>query len=249
MDKKAKVYADACCFVEMASHLIGRHKPERDRDVAYLKAIFQAHFEGKLAAHTSVLSIAECQYAGSSTNKLLTDDIKSLFKRFLTSGQYLALIQPTVVIGEKARNLYWAHGLNFRGADALHIASALELDCVEFLTFDDRILKAAKELDALGLRVIPPRDTHILPESYNPFRHPLIDTVGTTMVGGKTDEGKQTTKTAESPAVPVSPEVSGSDLGRAEDQAGDEGKAVGGGNPAKQGTPVRPREEEKPRNP
>jgi hypothetical protein len=88
--------------------------------------------------------------------KVLTDDIKKLFRDILTSGQYVVLVQDTVLIAERARNLYWVHGLSFSGGDALHLASALEMRCDEYLTFDGKLHTSAKDLEPLGLSVLLP---------------------------------------------------------------------------------------------
>lgn len=56
--------------------------------------------------------------------------------------------------------------MNFRGADAIHLASALEMSCDEFLTFEERgPFKRAEELENLGLTVTSPRKTASLSKS------------------------------------------------------------------------------------
>jgi hypothetical protein len=179
VDNPPKIYLDACCFIEAASHIVGKHKPNRDKDVKYIRGALQAHQAEQLQVFTSILSIAESQCVTDPGGKLLTDEIKALFKAMLTSGQYLSLIQPTVLIGEKARNLYWVHNLSFGGADALHLASALEFSCDEFWTFDGRPEACKRELDALGLKVCIPQNSLLVPEEFRPDALPLFEGVPT----------------------------------------------------------------------
>ena len=158
---KSKIYIDACGFIEMAAHLVGTHKKDREDDVAYLKELLTLALKGEIDIYTSTLSIAECQcaYTVGADQRILNDDIKKLFKSILTSGQFVILVQDSVLIAERARNLYWVHQLTFKGADAIHMASALEMRCEEFLTFDEHFHKKKSEVEALGVDVKFPRNT------------------------------------------------------------------------------------------
>ena len=153
---------DSCCFIELALQVIGENHGERGKDIWFLQQLLNAALDGEIEILTSTLSLAECTHAKGN----ISGDVKSLFKRFLTSGQYVLLIQDSVLVGEKARNLRWVHGLSFRGADSIHLASAMELKCEEFLTWDNKLHKQASELDDLALPIRFPRDTHCLPDSY-----------------------------------------------------------------------------------
>ncbi|MGI8960360.1 MAG: type II toxin-antitoxin system VapC family toxin [Bryobacteraceae bacterium] len=162
-----RIYIDACCFIEMACHSIGTHKKEREDDIPFLKQILQAFYNQELEVYTSILSVAECQCAYTTEtrdNRIITDDIKKLFKDMLMSGQFVVLVQDSVLVAEKARNLYWVHQLAFSGADAVHIASALEMRCDEYLTFDEKAHKKASELEQLGITVLRPKDTKCVPK-------------------------------------------------------------------------------------
>ena len=69
-------------------------------------------------------------------------------------------------MAERARNLRWVHGICMGGPDSLHVGSAMELSCDEFLSFDRTFHKKKQELDRLGLRVCLQRDTLYLPNEY-----------------------------------------------------------------------------------
>jgi len=161
---KPKVYIDACCFIEMACHKVGTHKKVREDDIAFLHQIVQAAYAGEIEVYTSILSVAECQCAYDDAQKarIMTDEVKKLFKDLLTSGQFVILVQDSVLVAERARNLSWVHQLTFSGADAVHVASALEMSCDELLTFDDKMHSKSKELEELGITVRFPKETQSL---------------------------------------------------------------------------------------
>jgi hypothetical protein len=58
--------------------------------------------------------------------------------------------------------------MSLRGADSVHLASALDRSCEEFVTLDSRISKISnkEKFAKLGLRLIEGRSTTCLPEKY-----------------------------------------------------------------------------------
>ena len=56
--------------------------------------------------------------------------------------------------------------LAFGGADSIHLASAMELKCEEFLTWDKQPHANAAALNDLALSVRFSRDTRCLPDRY-----------------------------------------------------------------------------------
>jgi predicted nucleic acid-binding protein len=153
---------DSCCFIELALQSIGKHEAGREDDLWFLKELLNAAFDEEIEVLTSTLTIAECSHAKGD----VSEDVKTLFKKFLTSGRYVFLVQDSVLVAEKARNLRWVHGLAFGGADSIHLASALELKCDEFLTWDNKPHDNATELGNLALHIRRPHDTSCLPDSY-----------------------------------------------------------------------------------
>ena len=164
MANKPRVYIDSCCFIELARVEIDAGDPDREKDVWCLRRILDAQHDDKLQILTSTLSIAECQHADGAA----TEEIRTLFNKLLTSGQYVILIQDTILVAERARDLRWVHEIQgVKGADAIHIASAMEFGCNEFLTFDGKIHDKASAITKLGLDVIYPRDyQNNLPPEY-----------------------------------------------------------------------------------
>src|SRR5947208_2192260 len=104
--------------------------------------MLRASRDGKVEVLTSTLSIAECTHAGGN----YSEDVRNLFRKVLTSGQYVILIQDTILVAERARDLRWVHNVSFKGADSIHIASALDQNCGEFVTFDGKMHDRALEL-------------------------------------------------------------------------------------------------------
>ena len=124
----------------------------------------QAALDGQLEIVTSTLTIAECKR--SEAGAPASEDAKALIKRVLTSGRILLLAQVTQEITEKARDLDWVHSIYLRAADAIHTSTAIQTGCQEIFTGDGQINKNAEKLKALGLRVVKPSETSLLPAEY-----------------------------------------------------------------------------------
>ena len=166
-----RVYLDSCCFIDLAKHKIGTLPTHRMADQWFAWKFMEAQKDGAVAAFTSVLSVAECTHADNDSGK----EVRDLFTRVLTTGQYVVLVQPTIFVGSDARDLRWKHGLaNIRGADLMHLASALSVKCTEFLTTDEKILRHAPRLEPLGLRLTNPAKSALLPAEYRQQEMPDV---------------------------------------------------------------------------
>ena len=85
------------------------------------------------------------------------------------SGQYVRLVQVTPFIAVDARDLRWVRGISLKGADSVHVASALAVKCEEFLTSNGRLNRlnlVSTTLAKLDLYVRAGRDTQCLPDKY-----------------------------------------------------------------------------------
>ena len=167
MSDARKVYADACCFIDMVKTQIGKTLvKDRELDVWHIKRLLEAHRDKEIEIYTSTLSIAECSHGGDGD---ISATVKSEFTRLLMSGQYVRLVQLTPFIAVDARDLRWVHDLALRGADAIYVASALAMKCEEFLSSNGRLTRLSQHdaaLARLGLHVRNGRDTQCLPEKY-----------------------------------------------------------------------------------
>ncbi len=167
---KAKLYIESTCFIDMAKEAIRSFTKTSDNDVWFCKKLLEAHRDGQVQIFTATLTVAECQHADG----ICDDRVQRFFKSILTSGQYVSLVQDTVMIADRARHLRWTHNLSFDGADSIHIASALEMGCSEFLTKDQHFLSRIKEASKLGISIIQPHETLLLPGEYRQEVAPLI---------------------------------------------------------------------------
>jgi hypothetical protein len=158
-----RVYIDSCWFIEAARFdLTGTTSdPDRENEVAFLKAILEASRDGEVDVFTSTLTLAECLHVDGCTDPTVQD----LYRGLLSSGRYVTLVQPDVFVCEDARLLRWHHGIAMSGADGVHVASAIAMRCTEFLTCDGKISSYGDKIAAAyGLRVLPPSGTDCLGE-------------------------------------------------------------------------------------
>lgn len=162
---KPRIYLDANPLIDAIKYdLNGTIEPERQDNVWHTKAVMQAALDGQLELVTSTLTIVECKRSEAGTPA--SEDAKTLINRVLTSGRILLLAQVTQEITEKARDLDWVHGIFFRAADAIHVATAIQTGCQEIFTGDGQINKNAEKLKALGVRAVRPSETTLLPAEY-----------------------------------------------------------------------------------
>jgi predicted nucleic acid-binding protein len=160
-----KIYIDSCFFIEAVKTSVGDPTDADTNDIWYVQKCLEASKNGDIQVITSHLTIAESRKAKGEPS----DKVKRLFNSILLSGKVLKLGALTQKIAELARDLEWQHGINLSGADAIHVATALKLQCKEFFTFDSKRkspLKYKAELSKLGLTVIYPSETSLLPSKY-----------------------------------------------------------------------------------
>lgn len=169
MASKPRVYIDACYYIDVAKghDKVKQENPGREQDLWWIQTLLTAAINGDVEIVASTLLIAECQHAGE---KPVPEETKNTFRRLLTAGQVL-LVAPDVFIAERARDLRWVDGIECGGgADALHVATALEMRCEEFLTTNTGRGPAkpseVPKLAALNLRVITAPLTSVLPDKY-----------------------------------------------------------------------------------
>jgi len=165
-----RVYLDSCCFIELAKGKFGKAVASNGGYLWHIETLLRASRLEKIQVCTSILTVTECIHAGDGD---VSAKVQELFVGLFTSGKGgVLLLQTDIWTVERARDLRWKHSLNFKAADAIHIASALENSCDEFLTWDGigasakSILKQAQTLDTLGLHVITPDKTEMIPPEF-----------------------------------------------------------------------------------
>jgi predicted nucleic acid-binding protein len=172
MADERRVYVETCCFIDLVKVKLGKPtEADRETDVWFLKRLLEANRDGEVHLFTSTLTIAECRHVGDND---ISEEVKSQFNRLLMSGQYVRLVQMTPFIASDARDLHWVHGITgIRGADAIHIASAIDRKCEEFLTANGRLERLGKQAGPLarfGLYARRGKDTICLPTKYRQMK-------------------------------------------------------------------------------
>ena len=162
-----RAYIDSCCFIDIVKTSVGQMlSTEKEEDVWFLKRLLEANRDGEVVLFTSTMTVAECSHVGEQR---LSDKTKSEFNRLLTSGQYVRLVQATPFIAQDARNLRWDSGIELRGMDSVHVASALAMKCEEFISSNGKLIKVQAQgakLQRLSLYPKRAKDTAILPAKY-----------------------------------------------------------------------------------
>jgi len=170
---KPRIYIDACPIIDLVKHRLQMQSADdRQRDAWFTDRLIQAAKLQKIELFTSTLTIAECTHVQDQKKDKAA---QPFFLGVLASGKSgFALVQPSVTIAEQARNLRWIHGLALKGADAIHVASALAMKCDEFITTDGKgLLKRAEALAKLNLSVCRPSGSKLLPPEFLQENLPL----------------------------------------------------------------------------
>jgi predicted nucleic acid-binding protein len=172
MKNRPRLYIDACPFIDLVKEKVGILPTETDlkNNVWYLKQLLKANAAQDVALYTSYLSVAECVAVEKGATSV-PQNVQDEFRRLLTSGQHVTLWAPTPNTARIVQDLRWKHGLVLQGADMLHVASALEAKCVEFITTDGELQKpkinaAVAKLQSIGISAVPGRKTQYLPDGY-----------------------------------------------------------------------------------
>lgn len=177
MNTKTRIYSDSCCFIEAVKHRRGiplsgdaDEAKTREEDFWFFRRLCDASRDGVIQLVTSMLSVAECLHVEEPGGP--SKETRELFVEFLTSDTIVDLVEPDIFVAERARDLRWNDGVYLKGADCLHVATALLDGCSEFLTLDGKIKKQSKfataipELKKIGLAVLRPSQTNSLPNEY-----------------------------------------------------------------------------------
>lgn len=118
---------------------------ENPNYVALMDAVIQLLDIGTVMAFSSVILLPEVL---SYPLKLKREDLEKAYREVLTGSPNFELMPVNHAIAERATELRAHH--NLRTPDALHLATALEVQCDAFLT-NDLGLKRVTELSILVL--------------------------------------------------------------------------------------------------
>jgi PIN domain nuclease of toxin-antitoxin system len=170
-NKIPRIYIEACPLIDMAQDKADGLKGNKvSAGVWFCQQALRAGRDKKAKILTSFLSIAECTRINIDADTQPTappEEIKHFYEMLLLSGKSgLELIPITQTIAIKARNLRWISEINLKGADTIHVASAMQLQCDEIWTRDGRIWKHKEKLSKLGISVVRPSESQFLPGDY-----------------------------------------------------------------------------------
>lgn len=171
MTNKPKIYLDSCCFIDLATYRSGiTVDPERNNHVWYCKRLIEASQNKDIEVYVSTISVTECLYIrDAEQRKILNEEIKRLFSSVLLSGKSGVIpVQPEYNIIKRARDLFWIDGIDLKPLDSIHLASALEIGCNEFITTDKHTYEnKVAQIARLGLTVLfSASQTRCLPDKY-----------------------------------------------------------------------------------
>ena len=158
-----RLYIDTCCFIDLIQYKPQDQNNPQSEEIWFLRKIFEASKNGDIELMTSYLTIAE--FRRGQKNQV-TDETKRLIESVLMSGTFVKLAQVTKSIAILARDLDWENGIQLSGADAIHISTALKMECQEFLTSDKRILRHSDQLKHKNIIPVTPSNTTLLPHNY-----------------------------------------------------------------------------------
>ena len=111
----------------MAQRQLGHPDDDGKHDhVWYCKSFLDAARSKDIEIVGSTLLVAECTAVRDHHRaKILTDEVKAVFRALLMGGNPVVPIQPTPKILDRARDLSWADGFNFQSMDSIHLATAI----------------------------------------------------------------------------------------------------------------------------
>ena len=174
MRKIPRIYVDSCIVIELAKYAKKLHRTDRENDLWFVRQMLKASEDGEIEVVSSSLTVAESLHLGLDERKQPIEcdtETQEFLINLLTSGTLIKLIQPDIFVAERARDLRWKHGLKLKPYDSMHIASAIDAECKEVLSWDTDISNKERAyeistLSKMGLRVISPHETSVLPDSY-----------------------------------------------------------------------------------
>jgi len=173
--KVPRVYLDSCYYIDVAKGEHGISDPNIQAHLPFVQALFLAAQNGDIEIWASTFVITECLSVDKTVTTMnVPQNVQETFLRLLKAGDPVKLQAVDVFIAERARDLRWTHEINCGGgADAIHVATAIELGCEEFISTNKKRgplnQTAATKLSAqFRLRVIEAPFTSVLPPALSP---------------------------------------------------------------------------------
>lgn len=129
---------------------LGLFNEEKDK-VEKCRGVIKLAEKEEITIVTSALTLTEVVWIKGLPR--LSEESEDTIRRFFEQG-YIAVRSVDRVIAEHARQLIWKHGV--KPKDAIHVATALELELPILDTFDAELHKLDGKLGNPILRIGPP---------------------------------------------------------------------------------------------
>ena len=171
MASRSRIYIDSCYYIDVArGRLATPLDPGRELHLPFVENLLLAAAKREVEIWASTLIISEC-LSVNQNDLAVPENVQRMFVSLLSSGSVVNLAAVDFFIAERARDLRWVDGIKCGGgADMVHVATALELHCEEFITTNAKRGplqgEALAKLAELGLRVITAPQTSVLPPQY-----------------------------------------------------------------------------------
>lgn len=159
------IYLEANVLIDMAEHR-DNSSPGPSANIWFCRQALRAARAGDVRVFTSIISVAECTSVAPGLPRP-PDDVKRFFETLLMSGKSgVTLVGLTQSIAVRARDLRWNFGVNLKGADCIHVATAIASGCEEIWSRDGGIHKNQDLLKELRITATLPMSTQLLPQEY-----------------------------------------------------------------------------------
>ncbi|MET3760523.1 PIN domain-containing protein [Sphingomonas sp. UYEF23] len=165
---KPVIYLDTCPIIDLVKVKRGIEvEAGRGNEAWFTERLIATARAGHIRLVSSAIILIEGTHV--SEGMPTPDETKDLFNDFLWSG-VIEMVAVDPFVCERARDFRWRDGVVLGNADAIHVATALMENAVEFLTTDGKLERKLKHLDVVtrsaGLVMTDPSKTAHLPEEF-----------------------------------------------------------------------------------
>ena len=136
--KKSTRYWDSVCFLAWLKQDAGR--------TVKCKAVLKQADDGLLTIVTSALTLAEVIKLKKNRDSIPADDKDKVIEFF--QNPYISIRNVDRKIAERARELTWEYSVDPK--DAIHVATAEQLEILAFDTFDDNLIRRCGDIIELN---------------------------------------------------------------------------------------------------
>ena len=161
---KPRLYLDSGLFIVLVKSY-GQHQlnEKEEKDAWFTDKLLQAARHQKLELVTSWITRSECRHAGKALTKVKAREFYN--NLFYSKNSGILMTSVTVQTAKIVECLYYDCKIDLTPMDLLHLASAIELGCEEFLTTDEAIINRLQNVN-LEIRACHAYETQFLPPEY-----------------------------------------------------------------------------------